>query len=233
MLVSHDAPLGTESVSRWIGEHGSAFGARAGAATLIGLFPTAIFVVVYGRLAQRFGPVVCVVAGWTAFVAVIAVLAAVEVPRGVALAVVFAAFWAAARLLPDLAGTDMAPAPLPPWDLPVRMISAGALVALISLLSSSLGAHLSGLLAPFPVLTAVLAGFTHRHGGPAPVELLLRGFLLGYYGFATFAFVISLTLTHMPDALAFALALAAAPVAQLSVMALGVGRRRVAAAGAA
>lgn len=214
-------------------EHGSAFGARAGAATLIGLFPTAVFVVVYGRLAQRFGPVVCVGAGWAAFLAVVGLLATVQVPRGVALVVVFAAFWAAARLLPDLTGTGTTPAPLPRWDVSLRMTAAGTLVALISLLSSSLGAQLSGLLAPFPVLTAVLAGFTHRNGGPAPVELALRGFLLGYYGFAAFAFVISLTLTRMPDVWAFALALAAAPVAQLSVMALGVGRPPVPAAGAA
>jgi hypothetical protein len=107
------------------------------------------------------------------------------------------------------------------------MIAARALVLLISLRSGSLGPHLSGLLAPFPVLTAVLAGFTHRHGGAAPVEQMLRGFLLGYYGLAAFCFAVSLALTRMPTAAAFALALAAAPVAQLTVMALGEGRTPV------
>jgi hypothetical protein len=208
-------------------EHGADFGARAGAASLIGLLPTAVFVVVYGRLATRFGPVACVLAGWTAFLVSVAALASVEVPRGLALAIVFAGFWAAARLLPDLAGADPVRALPPTWDLPVRMTAAGALVLLISVLSSSLGAHVSGLLAPFPVLTAVLAGFTHRHGGAAPVEPMLRGFLLGYYGFAAFCFAVSLTLTRMPTGPAFALALAAAPAAQLAVLALGEGRMPV------
>lgn len=211
-------------------EHGRAFGAQSGAAALIGLLPTAVFAVVYGRLAGRYGPVTCVLAGWTAFLAFVALLAAVDVPRGLALVIVFAAFWGAARLLPDLAGGDEVTVTPPSWDLPVRMTAAGALVLLISLLSSSLGPHVSGLLAPFPVLTAVLVGFTHRHYGPAPVEPMLRGFLLGYYGFAAFCFAVSLALTRMPTAAAFALALAAAPVAQLGVLALGEGRAPVRAA---
>jgi hypothetical protein len=43
--------------------------------------------------------------------------------------------------------------------------------------SGALGPHLSGLLAPFPIITSVLAVFTHAHGGVARVGVLLRNFL--------------------------------------------------------
>jgi hypothetical protein len=74
------------------------------------------------------------------------------------------------RLLPTVTSPLAADAP-PWWDLPARALAALALVLVLVLtaLSGALGPHLSGLLAPFPILTSVLAVFTHAHGGDLQV----------------------------------------------------------------
>ena len=87
----------------------------------------------------------------------------------------------------------------------------------LTALSGALGAHLSGLLAPFPIVTSVLAVFTQAHGGFAPVAVLLRNFLIGFYGFAAFCFVLAITLPSLGTAAAFGLATAAALAVQATI----------------
>ena len=84
----------------------------------------------------------------------------------------------------------------------------------------ALGAHLSGLLAPFPISTSVLAVFTQGHGGFAPLAVLLRNFLIGFYGFAAFCFVLAMALSAMSTAAAFGLATGAALTVQATILAL-------------
>jgi len=73
------------------------------------------------------------------------------------------------------------------------------------------------LLAPFPIITSVLAVFTHAHGAAAQLDLLLRNFLLGFYGFAAFCFVLTIALPALATAAAFSLAAAAALVVQATI----------------
>jgi hypothetical protein len=112
-----------------------------------------------------------------------------------------------------------APSPRPPrWDLPLRMAVAAALVVAISAASNVLGARASGLLTPFPILTAVLGVFTHHQAGAAAVEPLMRGFLVAYFSFATFSFAASLTLETMSTGAAFAVASAVAIITQIATV---------------
>jgi len=195
-------------------QHDAEFGAHAAAASLGGLFATSVFVVVYARLALRAGPIACVLGGWAGFVATIAVLAQFHLPRGVLLAMACGSFLVAGRLLPDFGEPDTPPTLPPSWDIPLRMAIAAALVLAISAASSALGPRASGLLTPFPILTAVLAGFTQQQDGVAAVEASLRGFLVAYFSFAAFSFTASITLTAMPMGAAFGVAVAAAVVTQ-------------------
>ncbi len=76
-----------------------------------------------------------------------------------------------------------------------------------------LGARLAGLLAPFPLYAAVLATFAHRLEGAGPAVGVLRGLLLGLFGFTAFF----LALTELLDAsiaVAFAVAILGALVLQ-------------------
>jgi hypothetical protein len=108
----------------------------------------------------------------------------------------------------------------PWWDLPARALGALGLVLTLTALSGALGAHLSGLLAPFPIITSVLAVFTQAHGGFAQVSVLLRNFLVGFYGFAAFCFVLAIALPSMSTAAAFGLAVAAALAVQATIFLL-------------
>jgi hypothetical protein len=174
-------------------------------------------VVVYARAAVRARPVVCLLCGWAGYLATVAVLAQFHIPRGVLLAMACGSFVLGARLMPDLASGEVVASPPPAWDLPLRMAMAAALVLAVSGLSSALGARASGLLATFPIMTAVLAAFTQHQDGTPAVEALLRGFLLAYFSMATFSFTASLALTAMPLGWAFALALAASLVVGATV----------------
>lgn len=196
--------------------HGSEFGADAAAGTVLGLAALTAFVVVYGRVATGAGPVASVFSGWGAFLLCVAALYPVDPPVALSFLFVGACFALGLRLLPPVpavAGT--APAP-PWWDLPARGLSALALILLITAISGTLGPHLSGLLAPFPIVTSVLAVFTHSHGGAGQLEVLLRNFLIGFYGFASFCFVLAVALPAMSIAAAFGLATVVAVAMQLT-----------------
>ena len=110
---------------------------------------------------------------------------------------------------------------MPPWwDLPARALAALGLVLALTAVSGALGPHLSGLLAPFPIVTSVLAVFTHAHGGVAQVGVLLRNFLFGFYGFAAFCFTLAIALPALASAAAFGLATAAALAVQATILLL-------------
>jgi hypothetical protein len=190
--------------------HGPAFGAQAAAGTLLALAALTAFVVVYGRVAGRLGPVRCALRGWGAFLLGILILSPVQPPLALSLIFVGACFAFGLRLLPPAEEAVQTGAALPPWDLPARAAAALLLVLLLTAMSGVLGAHMSGLLAPFPIITSVLAVFSYAHTGVDPAVLLLRNFLLGFYGFAAFCFVLSVALPDLPIAAAFGVATVAA-----------------------
>ena len=145
--------------------HGRGFGADAAAGTLLGLAALSAFVVVYGRDAASAGPLPSVLCGWTAFLLGVAVLSPFHPPLLVALALVATCFALGLKLLAPASGVLEATAAPPWWDLPARALAALGLVLALTAVSGALGPHLSGLLAPFPIITSVLAVFTHAHGG--------------------------------------------------------------------
>jgi hypothetical protein len=68
------------------------------------------------------------------------------------------------------------------------------------------GARLSGLLATYPLFGAVLAAFAHRLSGAAAAERVLRGLLIGLFGFTGFFLLLTLTIEPLGIAAAFAAA---------------------------
>jgi hypothetical protein len=210
-------------------EHGRAFAGQAAAGTLLGLLSLTAFVVVYGRLASRAPWFVCMLSGWVAFALVTVVLDGVALPAGVALGLVCLGFAGGLLLLPaqpDGAAGDSAIPRAPAWDLPVRAGCALALVLALTTAAGWLGPQLSGLLAPFPVITTVLATFTHSQRGADEAVRLLRGMLSGFVAFALFCFTLTVSLGGATVAAGFALATVAALAAQ--VLMLSRARRRLA-----
>lgn len=206
--------------------HGRQFGAEAAAGTLLGLAALTLFVVVYGRASERIGPMLSLLAGWTAFILGVAFLRLLDVPLGASLIFVAAGFAVGLALLPEPTATP-AVLPAPPWwDLPARALAALVLVVALTAASGALGPSLSGLLAPFPVITSVLAVFTFAHGGFDQVRVLLRNFLVGFYGFAAFCFVLALGLDSLGGPVAFSTALVAALAVQATIFVLNSRRLR-------
>ena len=200
--------------------HGRDFGAEAAAGTLLGLAALTAFVVVYDRVAAAAGPAASLLCGWTAFLVGIAGLTLIQPPPELSLVLVAGCFALGLRLLPAASSSSLAAAAPPWWDLPARALSALVLVLALTAVSGALGPHLSGLLAPFPVITSTLAVFTHAHGGFAQVNVLLRNFLFGFYGFAAFCFVLAVALPAMTSAATFGLATAAALAVQATTLLL-------------
>jgi len=91
-----------------------------------------------------------------------------------------------------------------------RLAITAALVIALTAAAHGLSAHLAGLLAPFPIITAVLAGFTHaRVGADAAIELL-SGLVRALVCFLAFFATLAEALAALSGPGAFGLATAAA-----------------------
>jgi hypothetical protein len=77
------------------------------------------------------------------------------------------------------------------WDVLARALVATALVLVLSAVAEALGPRLVGMVAPFPVYASVMASFAFASEGPAASLRLLRGVLVGAYGFACFYLVVA------------------------------------------
>lgn len=178
-------------------EHGPAFVARAAGASLLGLVSLALFVVVFALL-SRAAPAahwtVVLVSAWAACLAADLALSLLPAPPVAALCLSLAATACGMRALAR-AGTGTGPVPTPPpppwWDLPARAAATALLVTALTTAASHLGPDLTGVLAPFPIGTSVVAAFALAQGGAAVAEATLRGVLRGLLGFAAFCFLVA------------------------------------------
>jgi hypothetical protein len=77
----------------------------------------------------------------------------------------------------------------------------------------------------FPILGSVLAVFSHRAQGAAFAAALLRALTSGLYSLAGFFAVLTVAMSTLGPVAAFALAVAAAVLAQGVVQRVGTSRR--------
>ena len=191
-------------------EHGTKFAAQAAAGTLLGMVSLSVFIVIYAHAAVHTPWLASLLAGWAGFAAITVLLDGISVSAKVALAVVLVALTLTLALLPRHMQEPYSRADPPAWDLPVRAASALALVLVLTALAGHLGAHLSGLLAPFPVVASVLAVFTHILHGEEDVARILRGFVLGLVAYALFSFMLAVSLQSLGITSGFTVAIACA-----------------------
>ncbi|HEX5922696.1 MAG TPA: hypothetical protein VFY45_02615 [Baekduia sp.] len=199
--------------------HDRDFAARSATTSLLGLVSLATFVVVYGSAARRLRWPGALALAWLAFLAMTAIASAFHIAATPALVVAFASFVLGRAVLPlPSTGPSRAAIGPPSWDLPVRAACAAAMVVAITAASAGLGPRLSGLLAPAPIITTVLAAFTHAQLGPDAALRLLRGMLTGFFAFALFCWTVALALPHTSIVAAFALATAVAALTQAAIL---------------
>ncbi|MBB5803713.1 hypothetical protein F4560_003481 [Saccharothrix ecbatanensis] len=201
-------------------QHGADFAGGAATASLFGLVSLAVFAVVFSCAARRLGWLATVATSWVAVLAVDVALSFVHVTAPVALVVTLVVTTVAVifmpRIEPELPGeVDRRPSPM--WDLPGRAVVTGVLVLGLTTASAALGPQWTGLLAPFPIATSVVAAFVHAQHGPVVTARTLSGALMGLFGFSTFCFSVAVLVRPM-GAAAFVLGAAVTVAVQLLVL---------------
>jgi hypothetical protein len=172
-------------------EHGRRFVSHAASASLLGLVSLALFAVVFALLSRTRGWASTLVIGWSACLVADLALSLVRLPAVAGLCVSAAATGIAMRVMTVKETGDRPRAPLPWWDLPARAVATGTLVIALTAAAARLGPGLTGVLAPFPIGTSVVAAFALAQGGSAAAVATAKGVLRGLWGFAVFCFLTS------------------------------------------
>ncbi len=205
-------------------QHGSAFASKAAVGVLLGMVGLAGFVVTFAAASTRLRWPGAATLGYAVFALVVVGMRPVSVGPLAALLIACAGLALTLLLLPRVPRVPRERLPHPRWDLPFRAGCTMALVLAITAVATTLGPHLSGLIASFPIITAVLSAFTLVQRGRDEAVRLLRGFTTGFFAYAAFGFVVAATIRPLGIAPAFVLATTAALAAQAAAVAVGRGR---------
>lgn len=187
---------------------GLSFTSAAAVGTLAGTFSQVIFSLAYTWTSQRYHWGWSFLAGTLAFALFTLGLQTLSLPVGLFFVLALLSLVIGLVLLPRYPALVEANSVKPPhWDLPARMLVATLIVVTLTSLAPLFGPRLTGLLSPFPIYAGVLTVFAHRQQGTAAATHVMRGLLLGLFGFASFFFVLSISLEPLGIAPAFGLAL--------------------------
>jgi hypothetical protein len=194
-------------------EQGASFAARAAEGTLLAVVAILVFSLAYAWASSRLGMTGSMALSLLAWAGSVALLQAAHPPLGLAFVLAWCALLLTWRLFPAATpGTAGARRN----DLPWRMLAAAVLVLSVSAGAAHLGARLSGFFAMFPVMSTVLVGFAHAGSGRGSAVALLRGMVVGYFGFAVFCAALAMQLREGAVGPAFALALGCALVVHVA-----------------
>jgi hypothetical protein len=195
-------------------DSGRGFAAQAATGILAGTVSQAAFAVAYAWTTLRAGWPASLGAATAAFLSVTLVMSFVRVDPLPTFAAAIASLVVALAVMPRRRAPEAATRPLPAWDIPARMVVATVFVIALTAAAPALGPHLAGLLAPFPLYATVLSVFAQRLAGAGSAIAVLRGLLAGLFAFALFFLTVALLLEPAGIAVAFAVALGVALVAQ-------------------
>src|SRR6266513_2182348 len=174
-------------------DQGTAFATTASLAVLLGTISQAAFAVAYARVAIRTGWLPAAAAGSAVFAVATIAFQQVSLPA-----------------LPAYGAVLV--------SLVIGIVLATGLVLVLTGIAPRIGAHLSGLLSPFPVYAGVLAIFAHRQAGGSAANKVLKGLLLGLFAFASFFLALALGLDRLGIGLSFGFATLVALLVQPSTL---------------
>ena len=199
-------------------QHGRAFARDAAVGTMLGVVALIAFVVAYVAISERASWPYALGGGWGTFFVVAWLMRFVHAGSGTAFALAAGACGAGLLLIPRRPAPAFEAREHPRWDLPLRALCAVLPVVAITAAASRLGAHASGILASFPVITPVVSAFTQAHHGARESTRLLYGFTIGFFAYSFFCFAVSAAVEPLGIAVAFALAAVAALAIQAAAV---------------
>jgi hypothetical protein len=176
--------------------------------TLVTLPAIAVYLVVFARVSRTHGWATSLLAGWAAFLACAAPLSLLPVGPYGGLAMTWLALAAAYRFVPRSRSAHV-PVAVPRIEIAFRMAASVLLMLVISYGADAFGPRVSGILLAFPIGGSVLPAFTRALHGVEATMHLLRGFIVGMFGFPLFMFVLALMLPGSNAVIAFAASTAA------------------------
>lgn len=201
-------------------EQGTRFAHQAAIATVLGMLSTVAFCLAYATAAQRdrapFGA--ALFAAILAYTATTVVLLQIHLELAAAAAVTLLAVTAGAWQLGRLGRRATVPRAPVRNLLPIRMAVTALLVVTITGAAGHLSAHAAGLLVPIPIVTPVMASFTHAQAGPVAATRLLAGLLQALVAFLAFFVVLAVALPAAGVVGAYALASTAALAVWLALV---------------
>jgi hypothetical protein len=194
-------------------ERGTGFTVQAAVLSLSAVFPAIAFGVTYSWACTRahwLGSLACAFSAWT-----VAVLLLAQLPLSASssLAISLLTLFAAPRLFPR-AQAQWGSRALPAHELLLRMVAGAAMVLAVTAAAEVLGPAWTGLFAAFPVMSTVLAVFSHRANGPGFVVALLRAMVGGFYAYIAYCLCVAVLLENWGVAVTFIAAVAAAVTVQ-------------------
>ncbi len=169
-------------------EHGKPFGIEVLPGVLTGIISLICFCYGYALLAPHLSGIWTLLLSYLAFVLAALLVSAIQFNLVTSYCIVISSVLLALRFFPNPAVAPSTNRRLP-YDLPIRMVVATLFVIAITGLASVLGPTWSGILTPFPIITSILALFTHYLQGSSAAIVALRGIMMGLLGFTTFLFL--------------------------------------------
>jgi hypothetical protein len=203
-------PLTSAPISVFLAiQYGAAFAAQSASGNLAGQASVCIFCLGYGLAAGKFDWFPCTIIALGSFLVSTFIWNQISFTLLAAVALLGIIICLVLWLMPRGAEAVQAISP-PRWDLPARMLLAAAFVIALTTFADTLGPHLSGLIAPFPVFGTIITAFTHRQQGAYAATRLLRGIVFGSLAYTAFFLIAGSLLTHLSLGWTYLLASAAA-----------------------
>lgn len=172
-------------------EQGTQFAGAVAASAVLAVVVTVVFCLAYALACVRAGWLVALLLAWTVWgLAAFALQAAVAMAPawwtlGASLVVTLTTLVVGPHLFPKVQAPAVGRA-VTRVDLALRMLAGAALTVFVTSLAQRLGAAWSGVLTLFPVMSVVLAVFSHRQQGAEFAVLMLRSLVSGLYSLVAF-----------------------------------------------
>lgn len=187
-------------------EQGVDFGIRSVPGILTGIISLICFCYTYARLSSRFKWLVTILISYCVYIGVATIFTSFKLNIYFLFISILGSIFLALCFFPT-PSSEQIQAKRIRFDMQIRMAVATLFVILITGLANILGPTWSGILTPFPIITSILAIFSHYLYGSNASIIALRGLVSGLFGFTTFLFLQAFFLNEFSVGLSFFLAL--------------------------
>lgn len=192
-------------------EQGTKFAIETIPGVLIGIIGWLVFSFVYVLAGIRYNAVISVIFGYISYILLGILLKPIasflDINVWFVISLILLSF--GLRYFPRIQKTESHMNKKLRFEIPLRMLMITIFVLVITYFAKILGPSWSGILTPFPIMTAVLAIFTHHTQGIYQVRKVFIGLFTGMFGFTLFLFLQAIFLSEFGIFISFLIGLLA------------------------